>query len=386
MSVKLLIGADIVPTKGNYELFENGDTDILLGQELTDLFNGCDFRILNLEAPLTDKVSPINKCGPNLMIPTAAINGLKKINPDFYTVANNHIMDQGVQGFCSTKRMLSDAGISFSGAGDTYEEAQKPYIKEIRGITIGIYCCAEHEFSIVTDQIPGANPYDPLYSFQHVRKLRETCDYLIVLYHGGKEHYRYPSPNMRKRFQKFVQAGADLVIAQHSHCIGCIETYENSTLVYGQGNFLFDYGDDEYSKTSLLISVSIDDQTGAAVEYIPLVKNGSTVRLAKGEVHETIVAALENRNAKLLQEGFVESNYHEYSIEMLPKYERAFIGKLSQNLIFKALNRISKNVLADQWISKYQKLELENYFMCESHQELIAEGLRHSIQGMDKPF
>lgn len=97
---------------------------------------------------------------------------------------------------------------------------------------------------------------------------------MIVLYHGGKEQYRYPSPNLQKTCRKLVEKGADLVVCQHSHCIGCREEYLQGTIVYGQGNFLFDDEENEYWQTSLLIMISDDFE----VKYIPLKKNKNTVR------------------------------------------------------------------------------------------------------------
>ena len=96
--------------------------------------------------------------------------------------------------------------------------------------------------------------------------MKAQCDYAIVLYHGGKEYYRYPSPNLQKTCRKLVEKGADLVICQHSHCIGCEEKYQDGTIVYGQGNFLFDHGDNEYWNTSLLVQIKDDGQ----INYVPL--------------------------------------------------------------------------------------------------------------------
>src|SRR5690606_29065463 len=119
-------------------------------------------------------------------------------------------------------------------------------------IKIGFYVCAEHEFSIASVDSPGANPFDPLESLDHIADLKNECDYVVVLYHGGKEHYRYPSPYLQKVCRKMADKGANLVICQHSHCIGCFEVYKDSTLVYGQGNFIFNKHDNEYWKTSIL--------------------------------------------------------------------------------------------------------------------------------------
>lgn len=73
--MKILIGADLVPTKRNISLFESGNAEELLGKELAECLNNADYRIFNLEVPLTDREQPIPKCGPNLIAPTKRIAG-----------------------------------------------------------------------------------------------------------------------------------------------------------------------------------------------------------------------------------------------------------------------------------------------------------------------
>ena len=73
--MKILIGADLVPTKRNISLFESGNAEELLGKELAECLNSADYRIFNLEVPLTDREQPIPKCGPNLIAPTKCIAG-----------------------------------------------------------------------------------------------------------------------------------------------------------------------------------------------------------------------------------------------------------------------------------------------------------------------
>ena len=218
--MEILIGADLVPTQSNWKEFAAGDIRSLLGDELCSLLAGADFRVFNLEAPLTDEEHPIAKCGPNLRIPTDTAPGLKAIGVDLVTIANNHILDQGEQGILSTISTLRSCGIACIGAGLTPQEAAKPYILEKDGMRVGFYPCAEHEFSIVTEKSAGANPFDPLWSLDHIQELKAQCDYVIVLYHGGKEEYRYPSPELQKVGRRIAEKGADLVLCQHSHSIG----------------------------------------------------------------------------------------------------------------------------------------------------------------------
>ena len=61
-----------------------------------------------------------------------------------------------------------------------------------------------------------------------------------MLYHGGKEHYAYPTPKQQDISRFFVEEGVDVVISQHSHIAGSYEKYLGKLIVYGQGNFLFE--------------------------------------------------------------------------------------------------------------------------------------------------
>ena len=47
--MSILIGADIVPTKGNLELFIEGRKKELLGKELVDIVDSASFRVFNLD-------------------------------------------------------------------------------------------------------------------------------------------------------------------------------------------------------------------------------------------------------------------------------------------------------------------------------------------------
>ena len=371
--MSILIGADIVPTKSNYDLFEKGTTLELVGQDLMDILNKADFRIFNLEVPLTDYEKPIAKCGPNLIAPYNTIKGLKSLGVDLFTLANNHILDQDVQGLNSTTKALDEVGIDYLGVGNSPIESAKPYMFEYAGRKIGVYACAEHEFSIVSDIHPGVNPYDPLESFDHVSNLKRICDYVIVLYHGGKEHYRYPSPNLQKVFRKFADKGADLIIAQHTHCIGCMEKYNGSTLIYGQGNFLFDDSNSEFWKTSLLIGID----ENMCISYIPLEKHNNVVRLANKNAGN-ILDAFYERSEQIKDPEFIKNKYSCFAEEYIYNYLCSLRGH--QSFFFRAINKISKNRIRKLLVNcKYRKqqfLTIQNYVECEAHRELLLKGLK----------
>ena len=375
----ILIGADIVPTATNQSLFENAEIEQLVDHGLREVLQNADYRIFNLEVPLVDKEMPIRKCGPNLIASTKSVAGLKRLGIDFLTLANNHILDQGEQGLRSTREQLDSVGIAYAGVGETLSEAAKPYIVELGGKKVGLYCCAEHEFSIAGENRPGANPFDPLESLDHIVALKAQCDYAVCLYHGGKEHYRYPSPNLQKVCRKIVEKGVDLVVCQHTHCIGCEEKWQNGTIVYGQGNFLFDYSNSEFWQTSVLIQVDLPDFT---VEYIPIQKNQNTVQLATGEDAQQIIASMQSRTRQIRQADFVEKAYAEFAKTMIGDYMRRDNTAL-KSLFIRGLNkltghRISQKMVQDR-LNRYAMLYI-NQYSCEAHRELILKGLESSVK------
>lgn len=254
----IIIGGDIVPTKSNYDLFSQGDILSLVGDEINALLSSYDFRIFNLETPLCNTEKPTKKWGPNLAAPTSTIKGIKLLNPSLLVTGNNHIMDQNIQGYLSTIETLKNNKINSVGSGENLARAVIPYIYEKDGVKVGIYSCADHEFSTATESKSGANPFDVLESLDHIVNLKSVCDYVIVLYHGGLQHYSYPKPLLQKACRKMAEKGADLIICQQSHCIGSYEEYCGSTIVYGQGNFVFDYSTNELEQTSLLKLIGVN--------------------------------------------------------------------------------------------------------------------------------
>jgi poly-gamma-glutamate synthesis protein (capsule biosynthesis protein) len=353
--MRILIGADFVPTESNEELFKSANLDELLGKELTEVLKNADFRIFNLETSVTAEEHPIEKAGPNLRVHPETLNAFKAIGVDLVTISNNHVFDHGEIGFQHTIKHLSEAGIDFVGAGFTKEEAQKPYIFTLGNKKIGVYACCEHEFSWIDDYGMGCNGCDLLESLDHIVELKKQVDYCIVLYHGGKEHYPYPSPYIRKLCRKMAEKGADLVICQHTHCIGAREEYKGAELVYGQGNFLFDHSDRECWKTNVLCAVDFEDD-GVKVFYIPVEKQGEKARLSN---NAEILAGLAERSEEILQDGFVEKRYDEFAVEMQEWYLQVFEKYLDRSIL-----------------KEWHRVPLLNFIECEAHRELMIAALK----------
>ena len=371
----IIIGADMVPTERNVRYFIDGKMDEICGEELIRILNNANYRIFNLEVPLSDHSNPIKKFGPSLIAPCAAIKGYEVLNVDLLTLANNHIYDQGETGLEETLCTLSEAAILHVGAARNIEQACKPHTFTFCNKRIGVYACTEHEFSIANNNKGGANPFDPLYSLDHIQDLKKKSDYVIVLYHGGKEEYRYPSPDLQRRCHRMIEKGADLVLCQHSHCIGCEERYAGGLIVYGQGNFIFDGENNEYWNTSVL--VQIDEKFN--VNYIPITKKEEKIALAGLKEKEQILKDFFDRSEKIKDNQYIGKKYAEISKKQKERYLLAISGK-NRPLIYRIINKLMGHRLDQVHIRRAyglrKRIEVENIVNCETHREMLIEILR----------
>jgi poly-gamma-glutamate synthesis protein (capsule biosynthesis protein) len=369
-STTVIIGGDLAPTESNYSYFEEGNMKALIDEGLLSLLESADHRIFNLELPLTDIEKPISKDGPNLLAPVSTLNGIKALKPTFLGLSNNHILDQDEQGLIQTMDLLSRNNIGWVGAGKNLADASKTVSIENGDVKIGIYACAEIEFSIAQETVAGANPFDPFESLDHVSSLKSKSDYVIVLYHGGKEHYRYPSPYLRKVCRKLVEKGADLVICQHSHCIGAFENYNNGMIVYGQGNFLFDHSEIEFWQTSLIVKASFGDKM--SVEFIPFCKKGIGIELPSPDKSEAILKAFNERSHNITLTGFIESEYEKFCMEDGLFYMGAYAG---MGRVLRKINGLTNGIITKLIFSRKKRNMIQNFIECEAHRELFLNYL-----------
>lgn len=368
--VTMLIGADVAPTDGSEAAFLAGDAQRLLHGGLREVWESADLRVFNLETPLCDASSPIEKCGPALRAPTACVRGLAALRPDCVALSNNHIFDQGAAGLAATLDTLQEAGIDAFGAGMSLGEADAPCVLRVNGVRVCVYAVCEHEFSSAGTDAPGANAFDALEIGDRVRALKRACDHLVVLYHGGREYYPYPSPQLQKRCRKMADCGADAVICQHSHCIGSYERYRGGVLVYGQGNFLFDLDDAPCFDRGLLVRLSFEDGK-TEPSFVPIVRRDHGAALAAGGEAEEICGGFLARSAELAQPGFVQAQYRAYAEVQREKMLKVF---LSGNTLLRAVNLLYGR-RPTRVYGRAAQLAIKNSLQCEALNELMTEGL-----------
>lgn len=362
----IYIFGDICPRWRNDKLFDTQDPGAIL-HDIMDVISESDFNICNLEAPLTKQSIKLKKSGVNIKANECDAEVLNQINIGACSLSNNHILDYGISGLEDTIKSLERAGIEYFGAG-TVEEAAKVYIVTLHGKRVGFLSYAEQEFNCAVDYGKGANLWDDLTSVFEINKSKKICDYLVVLYHGGIEHYKYPSPYLQKKCRAMVSAGADLVLCQHSHCIGALEKWEGKDILYGQGNSIFGY---EKNNTEwnygLLVKLRIYPEK-METSYIPI------------EAKEDGEYVLDEKRAKDIHDFLFTESVKVYDSEfILKEWERFCQSKkdayfpmiLAKGRIFNKMNRLLKGKLIRLFINKKTIRVMMNLIRCDAHLEVI---------------
>ena len=259
MKASIIIVGDLFPIKENEQRFCDGDIRTLFGEKICDFFARADLAVCNLEGALTDHTERCLKTGPVKTASTKAVKAYKDLGIDCCMLANNHATDGGHQGLSDTMAALEKENIAFIGAGKNKNAIDKSFVREVGGMKIGMYNVSETMYNQPTDTEAGAWLYDEYVVCHDIEDLRKSCDYLIVIYHGGIEKFPYPSPETRKRFHRMADSGADMILSQHTHCIGSEEYYKGSYLLYGQGDFLLKNFRPGLTDTGLMIELVIED-------------------------------------------------------------------------------------------------------------------------------
>lgn len=313
----VIFGGDIAPTPATADRYREKRTDIIYG-DVADEMRKAGNVIVNLETALTEKNFPIRKHGPNIKGPVEMAAVLKDAGVTACGMANNHIFDFGITGLRDTFAAVDEQGMDRFGCAENEADAVKPYFFTAGDKKIGVIAVVEHEYTYADGERPGAAPFDPFDTMVRIRDTKAVCDYLVVMYHGGKEQCEYPSPRLYKACHTFVEFGADIVLCQHSHIIGTYEYYKDAFILYGQGNFNFvRYHDLKGWTTGLMLKVTFDESM--KIEMIPLDSGDEGMHIARGEVAEKIMNGLEERS-KSLRDGtwidgwnqFVEENKQIY--------------------------------------------------------------------------
>jgi len=373
----ILVTGDLAPI-GSAESSADKPYSLMIDNKMIEFFNQQDIRITNLEAPLTTSSSKILKSGPHLKANPLSIKLLKDLKFDIASLSNNHIRDYGDAGVLETIETCSRNEIKTVGAGQNIKAAAAPIIFELRGHKIAILNFSESEFNTAGDAHAGSNPDDPIHIWRSIQQVKKDADILLIVMHGGKELYPYPTPYQMKLYRFIAELGAHAVIGHHSHVIGGYEIYQGVPIIYSIGNFLFDEpGNVPEWYLGAIAQITIDIESHLLTtdfHYVELCENELKLISEK----DLINTSGSHKAMELIDESQVYSNWQRIieeqsqrtikSILNLSKFERILL-----KLKLKNLNPDNKYLIS-----------MGNKFRCETHRRIAMDVIHYYTNKRNK--
>jgi len=175
---------------------------------------------------------------------------LKNAGFDLLSTANNHSLDQGVEGLLRNLDFLEGIGIGTFGTYRSREERDAILIQEVEGIRFAFLA---YSFSTNGQPIPTGRDY--LINLMNedlirgdIAHARELADFVIVMPHMGNEYELFVRQEFKNWAMMMLEAGADIVVAGHPHVVqpmGFVDIVDSETgeirrgfVAYCLGNFV----------------------------------------------------------------------------------------------------------------------------------------------------
>lgn len=271
----LVFTGDIMPSDGVLGNYKNSGIDGVVDKGFQSELKNADITMINNEFPFSERGTKAPDKQFTFRIPPKNVSLLTDLGVDIVTLANNHSLDFGDEALLDTFTTLDEAGILYSGAGDSEERSRELQIIERNGKTFG-FLSASRVIPVTSWNVKNHTPgvfttYDPTDLLADIKDAKEKCDFLTVYVHWGIERAEYPEDYQRTMGKQYIDAGADLVVGSHPHVLQGFEYYNGKPIIYSLGNFIFNSS--IKSTAALKVTVNTENQTelqliaGAADNY-----------------------------------------------------------------------------------------------------------------------
>jgi len=246
-------------------------------------------RIINLETTITRSDGFASGKAIHYRMHPDNIACLVAGRPDICTLANNHVLDFGVQGLEETLDVLSAVGLRGVGAGGDPADAQRPAVVPLQGGgRVLLFACGLGSSGIpaqwaVSQRRPGvayvAGPSEAVAAgvLDSVRRVKQPDDLVVVSLHWGSNWGYAVSSGETDFAHTLIDGGVDVVHGHSSHHPRPVEVYRDKLILYGCGDFINDYegipGHEEYRGDLRLLylpSVRIGSGALTGLRMIPM--------------------------------------------------------------------------------------------------------------------
>lgn len=273
----LAFGGDVLLSDGLNAVYDKGGIASVYDSRVLEKMQAADILMINQEFPFSTKGTAMEDKQYTFRANPRYVQIFKDMGVDIVTLANNHTLDFGPEALLDTLSTLEDAGLPYVGAGENLERAARVIRIEKGGRKIGFLGASR--VIPVTGWYAGKDrpglfaTYDPAQMLEKIAEAKGTCDYVVAYVHWGVEYADTPEEYQRQMAQKYIDAGADLVVGSHPHVLQGIEYYKGKPILYSLGNFLFG----QWAGETVMAEITIKEDGAAGLKLVPLtMKNNQT--------------------------------------------------------------------------------------------------------------
>lgn len=287
--VTLSFAGDISFAEGyanmSYYHSNGGDIKKCIAPEVIARMDSADVMMVNNEFTYSNRGKPLSgKTFTFRAKPETAAN-LPVLSVDLVSLANNHVYDYGETALTDTLNTLHQYGVPYVGAGRNLTEAQEIVYFRVGDRKIAYVSATQVERSYVytkeaTDTKPGVlRTYDPARFLEVIRRAKETSDFVVVYVHWGTEGVSQFEADQQRLGHQYIDAGADLVIGDHPHCLQGVEYYKGVPIFYSLGNFWFN----SKTRDTGLVEADISPEGLVELRFVPCLQKGCRTTLVTDE-------------------------------------------------------------------------------------------------------
>lgn len=321
-----------------------------MDNKIFEFLNSNEYNVLNLESPVTESFLT-KKAALTHKSPEAALDFIKdSFNKPVLSLANNHMMDFGARGLLETIENVNQRELPFIGAGLNRYDATR-YVILGDEVKVGIIAAQYKKYLVAGKTTPGTahNRHFELIK-RKVQHLRNECDWVVMVYHGGEEFVNVPMPYTRKMYKEILDWGVDVIVAHHPHTVQGYEERNGKTIFYSLGNFIFDTdfqraqdGTDE----GVLISLTFDKDS-YSWDKLFLKRNREENRLETTDTNDHFVDVNINYKENMMDEVRRMKEIRS-KVKALRRYRNKYV---TSNLHLEKAE-LGDNIPFDELVEKY---------------------------------
>lgn len=266
----IILTGDVLFANAFKAAYDAGGIERVVSTELLEQLKVADILMVNNEFPFSDRGEPMAdkqftfRCSPSY------VKALNEMGVDIVSLANNHTLDYGRAALSDTFSVLDGAGILYGGAGDSVERAKEVQVMEVNGKKYG-FIAVSRVVPSADWKIESATPgmftcYDATALIEVIKEAKQTCDFVTVFPHWGTEYSEQPNAVQRELAKQCMDAGADLIVGAHTHCLEGIEYIDGKPVFYSLGNFIFGQNIDR----SAAVKVTVAEDGTVSYALIPV--------------------------------------------------------------------------------------------------------------------